>query len=165
MLKVCTKCGETKPLTAFGKRSDRNDGHDTRCKECRNAHVREYRADNREKHNATRREYVARNREKINARSRERRAKSAKIRATYLKYAYGMSIDDYNTMIEAQNGGCGICGKAPDSGRWGRLYVDHDHETGRVRGLLCRDCNAILGYANDEPGLLRSAANYLEGCE
>jgi recombination endonuclease VII len=60
----------------------------------------------------------------------------------YLKYRYGLSKEDYERMLDEQGGVCAICGSAPDKQR---LSVDHNHGTGKVRGLLCHKCNLALG--------------------
>jgi len=73
---------------------------------------------------------------------------------------YGLSRDEYDTLVKRQNGLCAVCGKPPRSKF--RLSVDHCHATGTVRGLLCSDCNLILGYAHDNPHVLRAAARYIE---
>lgn len=73
-------------------------------------------------------------------------------------WKYGLSIADYDVLAEKQNGVCAICGE-PDKQR---LAVDHNHETGVVRGLLCRLCNLGLGHFKDRPGVLTKAAKYLE---
>jgi hypothetical protein len=64
----------------------------------------------------------------------------------------------------AQGGGCAICGRTPDDapGRWSRLNIDHDHKTGKVRGVLCHGCNSGIGHLQDDPALLRRAAEYVE---
>jgi len=56
---------------------------------------------------------------------------------------YGISVQEYEELLDAQAGGCALCGGTHRSGR--RLHVDHDHETGRVRGLLCYPCNQAVG--------------------
>ena len=73
-----------------------------------------------------------------------------------LTYNYGIEPEEYLAMVEQQDGKCLICGKAPDV-----LAVDHDHQTGEVRGLLCKPCNAALGAFNDDYMLLQKAAAYL----
>lgn len=87
-------------------------------------------------------------------------------RSDYLRnHSYGLlyniTLADYDEMLEAQGGKCAICGRTPEEeGR--RLSVDHDHKTGQVRGLLCRNCNAALGFFQDDFHLLRRAINYLD---
>lgn len=76
-----------------------------------------------------------------------------------LKTKYGLTLEDYEEMLEAQGGGCLICGsKGGERG----LAVDHSHETGKVRGLLCLNCNAGIGNLRDDVELLKKAIKYLE---
>lgn len=77
-----------------------------------------------------------------------------------LNYHYGLSLEQYKQMLQAQNGVCKIC-KGLDNGPWNRLAVDHCHTTGKVRGLLCAKCNKGLGQFCDNPQLLKQAAEYL----
>ena len=84
---------------------------------------------------------------------------------TRLRKLFGISLVEYRLMHEAQNGVCAICGK-PETRQCGKgkpngLAVDHDHETGIVRGLLCGNCNMGLGLLGDGPELLRKALAYL----
>ncbi len=81
-----------------------------------------------------------------------------------LRSAYGITIDQYADMLESQKFLCGICGlsaKDAHPGRSVRLFVDHDHKTKIVRGLLCDGCNRGLGGFKDDPELLKKAAEYL----
>jgi hypothetical protein len=71
-----------------------------------------------------------------------------------------MTLDEYNAMLAEQGGVCAVCSRPPTSGI--SLHVDHDHATGRIRGLLCFRCNNALGDLEDDPALLRAAARYLE---
>lgn len=73
---------------------------------------------------------------------------------------FDITLEQYDTLFGAQSGVCAICGK-PQANGW-RLDVDHDHETGIVRGLLCRKCNQTLGMVDDDKGRLLEAALYLE---
>lgn len=76
-----------------------------------------------------------------------------------LKRRFGLSLKDYDDMLLAQNGVCAICG-GRDKNR--RLAVDHCHHTGRVRGLLCRDCNVSLGLMREDCSRLSAAISYLQ---
>lgn len=73
---------------------------------------------------------------------------------------FGITEQDYNDMFERQLGLCAICRKPENDIK---LAVDHCHETGRVRGLLCKKCNMGIGLLNDSPDTLISAAMYLKG--
>ena len=81
-------------------------------------------------------------------------------RACLLKSRYGITLTQYNELFLKQNGVCAICKKACSTGK--RLAVDHDHKTRRIRGLLCRQCNRGIGHFEDEPALLKIAAEYVE---
>ena len=79
-------------------------------------------------------------------------------RKARLRYRYGIEIAEYDAMLEAQGGLCAICRLPPDgTSRGGRLFVDHCHETGKIRGLLCNKCNLAVGYLGSESALLRAA--------
>lgn len=77
-----------------------------------------------------------------------------------LKSDYGITQEDYADMWEAQDGKCAICGGVNKDGRL--LLVDHDHKTGKVRGLLCHNCNVMLGNAKDKVEVLAAGIAYLE---
>ncbi len=81
-------------------------------------------------------------------------------KAGYLRRVYGLSRAEFTTLLERHGGLCGIC-RNPMVGLK-NLHVDHDHVTGKVRGLLCRDCNLALGIFGDNAERLRRAARYLE---
>lgn len=74
---------------------------------------------------------------------------------------YGLRLGQYDEMLTAQNGVCAICGGVNKSGK--RLAVDHCHETGEVRGLLCTNCNTAIGKLGHDQALLRAAIQYLGG--
>ena len=75
------------------------------------------------------------------------------------KYKYGLSKRQFFALLESQNGRCAICQREiADS----RVAVDHNHETGEVRGLLCPQCNSGIGLLQDSPAIIRAAAAYLE---
>lgn len=78
----------------------------------------------------------------------------------YLKTRYGITLEDFNVLLEKQNNCCAICKKSVDENKQG-LSVDHCHKTGKVRGLLCSHCNFVIGYAKDSIERLQSIINYL----
>lgn len=80
-------------------------------------------------------------------------------KAIKLKHYYNMTLDQYYKMKNDQNGVCAICFGICKTGR--DLAVDHDHKTGKIRGLLCHNCNNILGSANDSFEVLINAIKYL----
>ena len=82
------------------------------------------------------------------------------MRVRHLRVNYGLSTTDYQLMLERQNGRCAFCGRLPGKQN---LCVDHDHETGRVRGLLCRGCNGALGRLGDTSTALERIIRYLGG--
>lgn len=73
---------------------------------------------------------------------------------------YGLQLGDYGRLYDAQGGRCAFCRRA--TGKRRKLAVDHDHETGLVRGLLCSVCNQLLGHLRDDPATARRIAEYLE---
>ena len=83
-------------------------------------------------------------------------------RAGHVRRKYSLTPDQYNAMIDAQDSQCLICGYEFGQKK-GDLHVDHDHETGKVRGLLCDKCNRGLGYFRDNAQVLFNAALYLRG--
>jgi hypothetical protein len=74
---------------------------------------------------------------------------------------YGITIQDYDDMFEDQGGVCKICSLPQTNKRFNHLCVDHDHETGEVRGLLCDPCNRAIGLFKDDSRLLDKAREYL----
>ena len=79
-----------------------------------------------------------------------------------LRDKYGITEEDYDKMFLEQQGKCAICETTEQTGKWQRFGVDHCHKTGKVRALLCNECNRGMGLLKDNADLLRKAANYLE---
>ena len=90
-------------------------------------------------------------------------AMTPKRKGTRRKYLYGLTPEQYENMILEQEFKCAICGihETAIKGKR-RLCIDHNHVTGKVRGLLCPHCNLMLGTAKDDPNILREGAKYLE---
>lgn len=129
--KVCSKCKCELPLSSFCSNKSRKDGKQTWCAECGRAQ---------------RKTWIQANPEKVRNHS--------------LKKRYGISLDRYLEMLEAQNGRCAICGTDVPGGS-GSFHVDHCHDSGKVRDLLCNNCNLGLGYFKDNESILLKAALYL----
>lgn len=77
-----------------------------------------------------------------------------------LRRLYGITLERYNQMLAEQDGRCGLCGEEPTTAK--RMHVDHDHETGQIRALLCHHCNLLIGNAKESAGRLQLAIAYLE---
>ena len=84
--------------------------------------------------------------------------KSTKQQNSRLKFRYGIIVDDYNKLLKKQSGVCAICGK---TNRDRKLFVDHNHNTGEIRGLLCHNCNCGLGLLGENIDFLKKAFEYL----
>lgn len=76
---------------------------------------------------------------------------------------FGINLNEYRRILKEQGGKCAICGSEIGDVMGNRLYVDHDHVSGKVRGLLCSKCNFGLGNFNDDIELMKKAIKYLEG--
>ena len=103
------------------------------------------------------------NAERVNARQRAYRQRPDRKRADRdynLRRKYGITADQFDAMLNAQNGVCAICGKPRPEER--TLHIDHDHETGAIRGLLCFRCNNALGDFEEQYELFAAAADYLD---
>lgn len=140
-MKKCTVCGEEKPFDMFHKMSTSKDGKGYRCKACDYKARKKWTEDNPERSS-----YSARNRT--------------------LKYHYGIDIPTYEDMFFSQNGACAICGCTENNTTGKRknwnFAVDHNHNTGKVRGLLCNTCNRGLGMLGDTIERLEKALAYLK---
>ncbi len=79
-----------------------------------------------------------------------------------LKYNYGITYEEFKDLEQRQENSCAICKKPEHLTPQSRLHIDHDHETGKVRGLLCMSCNTGLGHLKDDIELLRNSIKYLE---
>lgn len=107
-------------------------------------------------------EWYKKNKEKSNKSSlvysRTSKGKVTKRREA-LRRKYGISLEEYNEILELQHGVCAICGQ-PEIGR--SLAIDHSHKTNKIRGLLCMACNVILGHIEKNPQLISEMKKYLE---
>lgn len=121
---------------------------------------RTYKTTHKEVMSAQRRRYYLKHKERIDAQHQVYSANGGNYRR------YGITLADYNEMLAVQKGLCLICTEPETAkfkdGRIKRLSVDHDHKTGKVRGLLCNPCNRGIGYLRDSLPIIKGALNYLE---
>lgn len=146
--KQCTKCGLVKALEDFPADERTASGKQSACRDC----AREASALWREK-----------NPEQYEVLKKTTRTERQKLRRfeLHLEQAYGLTLVQYQEILARQGGVCAIC-KNGHVGRGSQLHVDHCHETGRVRGLLCGNCNTLIGLAKEDQERLYSAARYLQ---
>jgi hypothetical protein len=135
--KRCPQCGEAKPRTKkFFAISSR--GTMSWCRQCISDRATAWGRTHRERAGINRRRWK-------------------------LKTLYGITLEEYGARLKSQGGRCRICRRKPEAttGRFSILHVDHDHDTGAVRGLLCWSCNSGLGNMKDSVKILHAAADYL----
>lgn len=119
-----------------------------------------YYANNKEKSIACSAAWAKRNAVRVAERGREYYQKTKDVyRDRLLRRTFGITLEEYKEKLKTQGGVCGIC--AGPSGKR-IMAVDHDHKTGKVRDLLCHQCNVGLGSAKDSPDILRKMAEYIE---
>lgn len=173
--KRCSRCKQHKPRAAFAKNKSMRDGLQAYCRECAAAYHQQRqvakgcnvrpRVDVPEGHRYCRtcgeikpHSEWQRNRSASDGLATLcRSCKAVKGRAGHLKRHYGLTEAERDEMVASQMGLCVICLKAP------AVHVDHCHKTGRVRGVLCFNCNSAIGKLGDDPDAVRRAAAYLEG--
>ena len=137
--KVCTKCRTPKSVDEFWSHSQRAGRLQARCIDCLSSAHKEQRERRRQ---------------------RDPLSDTRRYRRSVLRKQYGISLEEYDELLSLQGGKCLLCRELPDDGY--SLAVDHDHATGKIRGLLHNRCNIAIGMLRDSPELCRKAAIYLE---
>ena len=154
--KICSKCGERRPLISFPKIKDSLDGHRGVCRLCKNQQKK-----------AT----YPNIKEKVCAKGKLLRKEKPEIfRDRDLRARFKISLEEFNKKLEKQGGVCAACGAAYSEEVKRFWNLDHDHDCcsgsktcGKcIRGILCRDCNLALGMVKDDPCILRGLLSYLE---
>lgn len=151
--KVCCHCNQEKNIYQFADANNcgkGGDGHAHYCRDCSNILTP------REKSAIVTRLWRKNNKERHDTPHKDRN----------LKKTYGISLEQYNAMLAAQNSVCAVCGEASvmtrkSDGRLHSLCVDHDHETGEIRALLCARCNTLLELIEQNPRRLAALEKYL----
>lgn len=153
--KTCTKCKEVKPISEFNKAKSGKYGVRGDCKEC---HWLSYKNNNNDKINQRAREYRKNNPDKIRKNNQKYKENNKEqLKNKHLEKLYGITLKEYKQLLKEQNGVCKICGGTCKKD----LHVDHCHDTGEIRGLLCVRCNVALGHFQDDITLLQKAIEYL----
>jgi len=149
-MKTCSKCKEEYPATSeyFYRHSARKDGIASACKMCRKVEEKLY---------------YQNNKKKIIKRNQDYRKNNPNVRRQRELKKIGFTLDLYNLMLENQNGLCALCGTDNPGGVWNQWAPDHDHKTGKARGVLCFSCNTTIGHieAKDSDWMNR-AKKYIE---
>lgn len=139
-MKKCSRCQEVKSLEDFHNASNTKDGKTSRCKACNVEYQREWAIKNPERAKARWKKYAAEARSAGKDRARKHR----------------LATMEYLELVSRAN--CEICGRSFTEAI---SHIDHNHETGQVRGLLCTNCNTGIGNLRDDPILLQKAIDYL----
>lgn len=147
MTKQCSMCKTVKPVSDFHARKNRKSGLQSKCKPC----IKVYRG------NWSRADYDS------SWITKKLIEDPLYYRKANLKKAYGISLEDYEETLAKQGGVCKVC-LGPALGK-GAYHVDHDHKTGKIRGLLCHKCNVALGMVQDSKGHLVALIEYLKQSE
>jgi hypothetical protein len=160
--KLCSKCKLLKPLGRFRVKSKKTGILMCRCKDCEAEYSSRHYQANKERRREHSRNWYAKNKDRYKDYTRKWREKNIQ-RARELGLSnqrwrkYRITDEQYTAMKEASAGLCAICGQAAK-----RLCIDHDHQSGRVRDLLCGQCNAGLGNFRENPATLSAAIEYLQ---
>lgn len=147
LTKKCSKCQTEKSLESFCKHKNKKDGLNNNCREC----VKQYTAENKETVRKYKSDYYYANRTTI----------GKKDRRNHLKRKYGVTLEWYDEQLALQDGGCKICGTKDPGKGLKHFHVDHSHETGKVRGLLCHACNVGIGLFKEDVKLIEKAIEYV----
>lgn len=145
-MKYCQRCKETKPVAEFSNSTKTFDKLDRRCKTC-----------NYELHNAWRLKNLDHAKEQQKA---WRDANPQRVKDFERRRSYGVPPGWYAETLAAQGGGCAACGTAVPGGR-GDFHVDHCHDSGKVRGLLCANCNLAVGHVRNNPEIAEALKQYI----
>ena len=131
-------------------------------KQKRNARLKTWKEKNSEKLHEQNRVWREKNKEKLARQRRARYKKNPQKDLDYKRFKkYGITGDEFRAIVQQQNHKCPICTRNIDK----NFSVDHNHTTGKIRGIICHNCNLSIGNAHDSPQRLRTMADYLEKLE
>ena len=171
-MKTCPKCKTTKPSERFHKSKKLSQGLACWCKDCDRAKRIAYRSRPEYSQEVTERNKkylsrpeVAKKKAEYDKIYRHSDNRVTYIRKWQLKNNYGLTPEQFDILFIAQGRKCKVCGSADPRKKGDTWSVDHDHQTGKVRGILCHGCNTGIGFFKDNPDHLRKAAAYLEASQ
>lgn len=156
------------PYESFSHSRRAKDGYQSICKTCQCYKTREWYQANKKYAIEKRKERWRANKdEEIAKVAKWQRDNPEKIKGYHLKRKYGITLTEYSRLLKAQNNKCKICNKEESAvdrknGKLRDLAVDHNHQTSKIRGLLCTKCNTAIGLLEHNLFTLRAAINYLE---
>lgn len=161
--RICRNCQTWKPFDCYGKNKSGVMGLKAICRECENekSRARYANSDISERRKEQKRRYDKERYDRLKSEGKLKTEDPKVVRERVLKRNYGMTIEDYDSMVKQQSNRCLICSASGSDQKDGKLVVDHCHASGKVRGLLCNKCNLLLGHADDLIGRLESAILYL----
>ena len=149
-----------------GPKPDYKEKAPYKCRKCGGTEYKVYGKDKRRVcivcNKRNRIESYHRNKEEINRSRSERNIHKGYNRKWHIMRRYRITLEDYEEMLESQDNKCAICGGPPNGSSVTKFCIDHDHESGEVRGLLCNKCNCGLANFRDDRDVLKNAAKYLE---
>lgn len=147
----CNTCKVTKTMDCFYRDKSQRGGYRGQCKDCyKEAHLTEETLEKRRLRQIKWRAFSGENARTLSSSRKQQ-----------ILYKYGIWPEKYDEILASQGGCCAICCRRPTQEKWMGLYVDHCHVTGKIRGLLCRECNHGLGNFRDNPQILHRATNYI----
>jgi len=152
-MKKCVRCNNVKSFNEFNKAKNNKDGYYSYCRDCGSNAARSWKALNRKQYKKQQQKWAKNNKEKVNNIANNYYQKKLKFQQ------YGITKDQYDSLLKSQSNGCKICGNNNENNR--ALAIDHCHKTGKIRGLLCGNCNRGLGQFKDNKELLSKAIKYL----
>lgn len=134
---TCSGCKQTKQAHSFTKDVTRPTGYRARCKPCQRITVN---ANNKKK----------------------RELDPSWVRRNHMKYVYGLSLEEWGVLFEKQGEKCRVCKSPSPRTKRAVWHTDHNHLTGKVRGILCSHCNQMLGMAHEDTAIMLAGAEYLK---
>lgn len=172
----CNTCKGEFPASSFHKASTITRGYQYKCKSCvsifdkspnpesrlkKIAKLKKWHLDNPDKRKEQKRRHYEKYKDKIDQRAKDwYNNNKERYKDNAFRRKYGITLEQYDLMRKQQNYCCAIC-KTSETESGKKMFVDHNHQTGAVRKLLCTQCNAGIGMLQDNPEIMERAAKYV----